>query len=64
MLVPTEGLVTKNNHVKYQRFSAHCLKVISKVQVFRDRSNSKVKVTEKMLVLYLRKDYSSKISNL
>ena len=35
----------------YQSFSTHRLKVISKVEVFKNRSNSKVKVTRsKMLV--------------
>ena len=33
-LVPTEGLVTSNTHVKYQSSSTHCSKVISKVEVY------------------------------
>ena len=30
-----KGFITRNTHVKYQRSSSHCSKVISKVKVFK-----------------------------
>ena len=36
-LVPTKSknLITRNIHVKYENSGTHCLKVISKVKVFK-----------------------------
>ena len=36
--------LTRNAHMKRQCFSTHCVKVISKVKVFKSRLNTKVKV--------------------
>ena len=44
---PRKGLITRNTYVKYQRSSTHCSKVNSKIKVFKNGSNSKVKVTGK-----------------
>ena len=37
-MIPTEGLNTRNTHVKYQNSSTHWLKVISKVNVSERRT--------------------------
>ena len=37
ILVPTEGLATRNRNVKYQSSSFHCSEVISKDKVFKVR---------------------------
>ena len=42
---PQKDLITMNTHVKYQFSRIHCSKVISKIKVFKNESNSKVKVT-------------------
>ena len=36
---PLKGLITRNTHVKYQRSSTCCSKVISKVKVLKKRVN-------------------------
>ena len=63
------GLVTMMTHVsvKYQRSSTHVSKVISKVKVFKNGSNSKVKVTgakcdcSEVLPVYKAMWYTSRI---
>ena len=40
-----ENLVARNTHVQYEISSTHCSKFIRKVKDFKNRSNSKVKVT-------------------
>ena len=32
---PVKGLITRNNHVKYQSSSNHCSKAIIKVKIFK-----------------------------
>ena len=36
MMEPMKGLITRDTHVKYQNSSAHCSKVICKVEVFKN----------------------------
>ena len=38
VLYQQKGLITRNTHVKYQSFSTHCSKVISKVNVSERRT--------------------------
>ena len=42
---PRKGLITGNIHVKYQSSITRCLKIISKVKISKNWSNSNVKVT-------------------
>ena len=48
---PRKGLDTRNTHGKYQNSSTHSSKVINKGKVFKNRSNSKVKVTGSKMVV-------------
>ena len=56
-MVPKIGFVTRNTHVKNQSPSTHCSKVISKVKVFKNGSNSKVKVTGSKIMVSTEKSY-------
>ena len=64
----TNGKVTGNIHVKYQNSNTHCSKVIAKVKVFKNGSNSKVKITGSNIVISTErsyhKEYSCEISKL
>ena len=44
---PGKGLVTINTRVKYQSSDTHCSKVISKVKVFKNRSNPRSRSHDK-----------------
>ena len=64
----TPGFITRNTHVKYQSSSIHCSKVISKVKVFKNGSNSKANVTGSIIRVTtersFHKEYSCQISKL
>ena len=51
MVVTTERSSTRNIYVEFQRSSTHCSIVISKIEVFKNRSNSEVKVTWSKLMV-------------
>ena len=54
-----KGFVTKNTHVKYQSSSTHNSKVISKVKVLKNGSNSKAKVTGSKIRVSTERSYQS-----